>query len=46
MTNNGIIASIDITLIEGKNVITDQYEISQTFNKHHINIVKKLWKQT
>ena len=31
----------DITLIEGKNVITDEYEISQTFNKHYVNIVEK-----
>ena len=32
MTNKGMIDSNDITLIEGKNVITDEYEISQTFN--------------
>ena len=36
-----MIASNDITLIEEKNVITDEYEISQTFNKHYINIFKK-----
>ena len=41
MTNKGMVASNDITLIEGKNVITDEYEISQTFNKHYINIVEK-----
>ena len=40
MTNKGMVASNDIT-IEGKNVITDEYEISQTFNKHYINIVEK-----
>ena len=34
MTNKGMIASNDITLIEGKNVITNDYEISQTLNKH------------
>ena len=33
MTNKGMIASNDINLIEGKNVITDDYEISQKFNK-------------
>ena len=46
MTNKGMVASNDIT-IEGENVITDEYEISQTFNKHYINIVEKscLWKQ-
>ena len=41
MTNKGMIASNNITLIEGKNVITDEYEISQTFNKHYINIAEK-----
>ena len=40
MANKGMVASNDITLIEGKNVITDEYEISQTFNKHYINIVE------
>ena len=41
MTNKGMIASNDITLIDGKNVITDEYEVSKTSNKHYINIVKK-----
>ena len=41
MTNKGMIANKDITLIDGKNVITDEYEISQIFNKHYINIVEK-----
>ena len=41
MRNKGMIASNDITLIEGKNVITDEYEISQTFKKHYINIIEK-----
>ena len=41
MTNKGMIANKDITLIDGKNVITDEYEIWQIFNKHYINIVEK-----
>ena len=41
MANKSMIASNDITLIEGKNVITDEYEISQTFSKRYINIVEK-----
>ena len=41
MANKDMIASNDITLIDGKNVITDEYEISQTFNKHYINIIEK-----
>ena len=32
MTNESMIASNNITLTHGKNVITDEYEISQTFN--------------
>ena len=40
MTKKGMIASNNITLTEGENVITDEYKISQTFNKH-INIVEK-----
>ena len=41
MTNKGMIDCNNITLIEGKNVITDEYKISQTFNKHYIIIVEK-----
>ena len=41
MTNKGMIASNDTILIEGKNVIKDEYEVSHTFNKHCINIVEK-----
>ena len=41
MTNKGMIANKDITLIDGKNVIADEYELSQIFNKHYINIVEK-----
>ena len=41
MANKYMVASNDITLIEGKNVVTDEYEISQTFNKYYINIVEK-----
>ena len=36
MTNKGTVASNDITLIEGKNIITEEYEISQTYCKHYI----------
>lgn len=33
--------SNDITLMNGKNVITHEYEISNTFNKHYVHIVEK-----
>ena len=36
-----MIANKDITLIDGKNVVTDEYEISQIFSKHYNNIVEK-----
>ena len=39
MTN--MVASNNINLIEGKNVITDEYELAQKFKKHYINIVEK-----
>ena len=41
LTNKGMVTRNDITLIEGKNVITDEHEISHTFSKHYINIVEK-----
>ena len=41
MANKGMVVSNEITLIEGKNVIIDEYVISQTFNKHYINNVEK-----
>ena len=41
MAYKSMIDSHDITLIDGKNVITDEYEISKTFNKHRINIIEK-----
>ena len=36
-----MIASNNITSIQGKNIITDEYGISQTLSKHHINIAEK-----
>ena len=41
MTNKGMVAGNDINLIDGKNIITDEYELSQKFNKHHINTFQK-----
>ena len=35
-----MIASNDATLNEGENVVRDEYELSQTFIKQYINIVK------
>ena len=40
-TNEGMISSNDITVTDGKNFITDEFEISKAFNKHCINIVEK-----
>ena len=41
LISKGMIASNDITLIDGKNIITDVYEISKSLNKHYINIAEK-----
>ena len=41
MANKGMIANKDITLIDDKNVITDEHELSQIFNKHYIKIAEK-----
>ena len=35
-----MITGNDITLTDGKNVITNEYEIPKTFSKHYMNIVK------
>ena len=36
-----MIGSNEIILIDGKNVVTDECDISETFSKHYINIVEK-----
>ena len=41
MGSKGMIANNDLNLTDGKNVITDEYEISKIFNKHYINIVER-----
>ena len=41
MANKSMIGSNEITLIDRKNVVTDECDISETFNKHYINIVEK-----
>ena len=41
MANKGMIGSNEITLIDGKNVVTDECDISETFSKHYINLVEK-----
>ena len=42
LTNKGIIASNDITLIDGKKVITDEYEISETLTNLILTLSKKV----
>ena len=36
-----MIGSSDITLIDGRNFIKGEYDISDTFNKYYITIVEK-----
>ena len=42
LTNKVIIASNDITLIDGKKVITDEYEISETLTNLILTLSKKV----
>ena len=42
LTNKVIIASNDITLIDGKKVITDEYEISETLANLILTLSKKV----
>ena len=44
MRNKSMIANNYITFIDRTNVITDEYEISKTFNKYYISIVEKSWR--
>ena len=41
MTNKSTIANNDITLIDGKNVATDEYDISQNLTNTLLTLSKK-----
>ena len=41
LINKVTIDGIDITLSDGKNMIGNEYEITNTFNEHYINTDEK-----
>ena len=41
LIKKGFLENKDITLIEGNKIITNEKELTKTFNEHYINIVEK-----
>ena len=40
LTNIGTLADCDITIADGKKIISDDFELAKTFNNHYVNTVK------
>ena len=40
MTNIGTLTDCDITIADGKKIISDDFELAKTFNNHYINTVE------
>ena len=40
LTNIGTLADCDITIADGKKIISDHFELAKTFNNHYVNTVK------
>ena len=40
LTNKGTLTDCDITIVDGKKIIWDDFELAKTFNNHYINTVK------
>ena len=40
LTNKGTLADCDITSVDGKKIISDDFELAKTFNNHYINTVE------
>ena len=40
LTNKGTLTDCDITIVDGKKIISDDFELAKTFNNHDINTVK------
>ena len=40
LTNKGTLTDCGITIVEGKKIISDDFELAKTFNNHYINTVK------
>ena len=39
LTNKGPLADCDITIVDGKKIISEDFESAKTFNNHYINTV-------
>ena len=40
LTNKGTLTDCDITIVDEKNIISDDFELAKTFNNHYINTVE------
>ena len=40
LTNKGTLTDCDITFVDGKKIISDDFELVKTFNNHYINTVE------
>ena len=40
LTNKGTLTDCDITIVDGKKIISDDFELAKTFNNHYINTVE------
>ena len=40
LTNKGTLTDCDITIADGKKIISDDFELAKTFNNHYINTVE------
>ena len=40
LTNKGTLTDRDITIVDGKKIISDDFELAKTFNNHYINTVE------
>ena len=40
LTNKGFLTDCDIAIVDGKKIISDDFELAKTFNNHYINTVE------
>ena len=40
LTNKGTLTDCDITVVDGKKIISDDFEFAKTFSNHYINTVE------
>ena len=42
LSNKGGLVGDDISLVHNNQIVTDDYELTEIFNNHYINIVEKI----